>query len=159
MTCVTKTMKTRFQALFKAVGNNSTDRLRPCDVQKTNKLAKIEARGIDGIPNECLSHLPRRPLVQIHSFIQPLVSSPTFSAALEGGKKLTILNPGKNPKFTSNKPHVHNGLIIQGRYSKNSPKAHRTKGLCTHKSIWPSCTSEYDNSIYEAYESRDLKFH
>jgi hypothetical protein len=37
-------------------------RIRPCDIQKIiNTLKLRKACGIDGIPNECLRHLPLRP--------------------------------------------------------------------------------------------------
>jgi hypothetical protein len=55
------------QALLQAVDNNPPpERIRPCDVQKLINSVKFgKACGIDGIPNECLRHLPRRPLVHL----------------------------------------------------------------------------------------------
>jgi hypothetical protein len=42
------------------------ERTRPCDLQKIiNSLKLRKSCGIDGIPNECLRHLPRRPLVYL----------------------------------------------------------------------------------------------
>jgi hypothetical protein len=39
---------------------NAPARIRPCDLQKLlNSLKLKKACGIDGIPNECLRHLPR----------------------------------------------------------------------------------------------------
>jgi hypothetical protein len=53
-------------ALLETVDKNNPQRIRPCDVQKLIKSLKLrKARGIDGIPNECLRHLPRRPLVHL----------------------------------------------------------------------------------------------
>jgi hypothetical protein len=57
-------VETRVQALLKTVDNNPPERIRPCDLQKlVNSLKIRKACGIDGIPNECLRHLPKRPLV------------------------------------------------------------------------------------------------
>jgi hypothetical protein len=52
------------QALFEAVNNDPPEKVRPCDLLKSIFFLKLrKACGIDGVPNECLSHLPRRPLV------------------------------------------------------------------------------------------------
>jgi hypothetical protein len=60
----------RVQALLEAVDNKPPERTRPSDLQKLiNSLKLRKARGIDGIPNECPRHLPRRPLEHLtHSF-------------------------------------------------------------------------------------------
>jgi hypothetical protein len=52
------------------VDNNSPERIRPCEIQKLIKSLKLrQACGIDGIPNECLTHLSIGPIVQlIHLF-------------------------------------------------------------------------------------------
>jgi hypothetical protein len=52
---------TRVQALSEAVDDNS-----PCHVQKLiNSLKLTMACVIDGIPNEYLRHLPRKPIVHL----------------------------------------------------------------------------------------------
>jgi hypothetical protein len=59
-------LEARVQALLEAADNNPPQRITPCDVQKLiNALKLKKACGIDGIPNECLRHLPRRPLVHL----------------------------------------------------------------------------------------------
>jgi hypothetical protein len=56
-------VEARVQALLPAVDNKPPKRIRPCDLQKlANSLKLRKACGIDGIPHECLRHLPRRPL-------------------------------------------------------------------------------------------------
>jgi hypothetical protein len=51
-------------ALLEAVDNNPPERIRPCDLLKlVNSLKPRNACRIDGIPNECLRHFPRSPLV------------------------------------------------------------------------------------------------
>jgi len=57
------------EALLLTVNSDSPERLGPCDVQtliNSHQLGK--ACGIDGIPNECLRHIPRRLLVHITAF-------------------------------------------------------------------------------------------
>jgi hypothetical protein len=59
-------VEARVQALLEAVHNNTPNRIRPCDLQKLiNSLKLKKACGINGIQNECLRHLPRRPLVHV----------------------------------------------------------------------------------------------
>jgi hypothetical protein len=51
------------QALLAPVDDTPLEKLRPCDVHKLiNSFELRKACGLDGIPNECLRHLPR-PLV------------------------------------------------------------------------------------------------
>jgi hypothetical protein len=58
-------VEARFQTLLQTVDYSPLERVRPCDVQKIIKTLKLKkACGIDGIPNECLRHLPR-PLVHL----------------------------------------------------------------------------------------------
>jgi hypothetical protein len=63
-------VEARVQTLLEAVDNKLPERIRPCDLQKLiNSLKLRKSYGIDGIPNECLRRLPRRPLVLLtHSF-------------------------------------------------------------------------------------------
>jgi hypothetical protein len=73
ITCVKKTMNGTWRLESKLYSKLQTvtppEKVRPCDLQQL-----IKACGIDGIPNECLRHLPRRPLVHwthlINHFIQ-----------------------------------------------------------------------------------------
>jgi hypothetical protein len=59
-------VEAKVQALLETVDKNTLQRIRPCDIQKLIKSLKLrKACGTDGIPNECLRHLPRRPLVHL----------------------------------------------------------------------------------------------
>jgi hypothetical protein len=59
-------VEARVHALLQAIDNSLSKRIRPCDLQKlANSLKLKKACGIDGIPHECLRHLPRRRLVQL----------------------------------------------------------------------------------------------
>jgi hypothetical protein len=58
------------QALLEAVDNNPLERIGSCDLQKLiNSLKLRKAHGIGDIPNECLRHLPRRPLVHLTNLL------------------------------------------------------------------------------------------
>jgi hypothetical protein len=53
-------VEARVQALLETVNNNPQERIIQCDVQKLiNSLKLKNVCGIDGIPNECLGHLPK----------------------------------------------------------------------------------------------------
>jgi hypothetical protein len=66
---------------------------------KPLKLRK--ACGIDGIPNECLRHLKRRPLVYTH-LLNHCLRLWHFPNPWKEAKIITLLKPGKDPKFTQN---------------------------------------------------------
>jgi hypothetical protein len=75
-------VEARVQALFEAAGNHPPERIRPCDLQiLINSLKLRKACEIDGLPNECLIHLPRRPLVHLTNLINHCIwlsHFPTF---------------------------------------------------------------------------------
>jgi hypothetical protein len=59
-------VEARVEALLEAAESDSPERIRLCVLQKLlNSLKLKKACGIDGIPNQCLRHLPRRPLVHL----------------------------------------------------------------------------------------------
>jgi hypothetical protein len=62
------------QALLTSADDTPLGKVRPCDIHKlANSLKLRKAFVFDGIPNECLRHLLRRPLVHLtHFFYQCL---------------------------------------------------------------------------------------
>jgi hypothetical protein len=59
-------VKARIQTLLEAVDSKPPERIRVCDLQKLISSLKLRmCCGIDGIPNECLRQLARRPLVHM----------------------------------------------------------------------------------------------
>jgi hypothetical protein len=57
-------------ALLEDVDKKPSGEIRPRDPVKLIQLLKLrKACGIDGIPNECLKHLPRRPLEYLRTLI------------------------------------------------------------------------------------------
>jgi hypothetical protein len=96
-------VEARAQALPEAVDNNPLERIRSCDLQKlinSRKLRKV--RGIDGIPNACLKHLQRRPLVYLTHLINNCIRLSHFITSWKEAKVITLPTPGKDPKFTQN---------------------------------------------------------
>jgi hypothetical protein len=75
----------RVQALSEDVHDSPPKSVRPCDVQKLINSVKLRKTWeIDGIPNECLRHLPRRPLVHLTHLT--IAYGFAFSIVLEGSK-------------------------------------------------------------------------
>jgi hypothetical protein len=105
MTCVTENHKRRVEArvqtLLEAVDDTPLGKVGSCDMQKLIKLLKLrKARGIDGISNECLRYLPKRPLVHsTHLFNQCFWFS-NFSKVIEERKCHKLTRPGKDPEFS-----------------------------------------------------------
>ncbi|PNF15438.1 hypothetical protein B7P43_G18173, partial [Cryptotermes secundus] len=96
-------VEARVQVLLETVDENPPQRIRPCDVQKLIKSLKLrKACGIDGIPNECLRHLPRRPLVHLTHLFNHCFRLSHFPNTGKEAKVITLLKPGKDPKFSQN---------------------------------------------------------
>jgi hypothetical protein len=75
-------LEARVQALLEAVDNNPLERIRPCDFQKLiNSTNLKKGCGINGIPNECLRRLPRRPLVNLTHLINNYIWLSHFPAS------------------------------------------------------------------------------
>jgi hypothetical protein len=78
-------------------------KVSPCDLQKLiNSLKLNKACGIDGIPNEFLRHLPRRPLVHLTHLINHCIRLSHFPASWKEAKVVTLPKPGKDPKIPQN---------------------------------------------------------
>jgi hypothetical protein len=57
---------TTIQARLASVDGTPLGKVRPCEIHKlANSLKLRKASGLDGIPNECLRRLPRRPLIHL----------------------------------------------------------------------------------------------
>jgi hypothetical protein len=81
-------VEARVQDLLEAVDNNSPERIRPCDLQKIiNSLKLRKVCGIDGIPNECLSQLKRRPLVHLTNLFNHCIRLSHFPKSWKEEKK------------------------------------------------------------------------
>jgi hypothetical protein len=58
--------------------------------------------GIDGIPNECLRHLPKRSLVHLTPLFNHCLPLSHFPKPWKESKVITLLKTGKNRKFPQN---------------------------------------------------------
>jgi hypothetical protein len=65
-------------------------------------LCKFRSFGIDGIPNECLRHLSRRPLVHLTHLFNHCLRLSHFPKSWKEAKVITLPKPGKDPKFPQN---------------------------------------------------------
>jgi hypothetical protein len=93
----------RVQALLEAVDNKPPERKIPCDLQKLNKSSKLrKACRIDGIPNECLRHLPRRPLVHLAHLFNHCLRLSHFPKTWREAIFITLPKHGKEQKFPQN---------------------------------------------------------
>jgi len=95
-------VEARIQALHKAVDENAPNQIKPSDVLKLTKLLKKEkACEIEGIPNECLRHLPRRPLVHLTHLLNHCIRLSYFPETWKVAN-ITLPKPGNGPKFPQN---------------------------------------------------------
>jgi hypothetical protein len=108
------------QALHETVYNSPPIRIRSCDLQEL-----IKACGTDDIPNECLRHLPKRPLVHL---TQSLPSAIALPKSLEGIKNDNFAKTRRRSeiptKFTSDYSPVHDGQTIRKSNFKITPKTY-----------------------------------
>jgi hypothetical protein len=106
MICVAKSINGMWrlvQALLETVENNPPERIKPCDLQKlVNSLKIRKARGIDGVPNECLMHLPKRSLVHLSHLFNHCLRISHFPTPWKDAKIITLPKPGKDPTFSKN---------------------------------------------------------
>jgi hypothetical protein len=90
----------RVEAIGQDLPKQPPERIRRCDVQKfINTLKLRKACGIDGIPNECLRHLPRRPLVHLTQLYNHCIRLSHFPESWKEAKVITLPKSGKDKKF------------------------------------------------------------
>jgi hypothetical protein len=59
-------VETTVKALLASISGAPLGKVQPCDIHNlANSLKLRKACGLNGIPNESLRHLPRRPLVHL----------------------------------------------------------------------------------------------
>jgi hypothetical protein len=96
-------VEARVQTLLEAVDNKPPERIRPCHLQQLISSLKLrKACGIDGIPNEWLRHLPRRPLVNLTHLFNHCLRLSHFPKSWMETKIIKLPKPGKDPKFPQN---------------------------------------------------------
>jgi hypothetical protein len=94
------------QTLLEAVHNKPPtppERMGPCDLQKLISSLKLrKSCRIDGISNECLRHLARRPLAHFTRLFNHCLRLSNFPKSWREAKIITLPKPGKDPKFPQN---------------------------------------------------------
>jgi hypothetical protein len=71
-----------------ALHNTPLGKVRPYNIHKlVNSLKLRKACGLDGVPNEGLRHLPRRPLVHLTHLFKSLPLGVPFPKAFEASKR------------------------------------------------------------------------
>jgi hypothetical protein len=96
-------VEAQVQALFETMDDSPPKKVRLCDVLKLiNCLQLTKACGIHGIPNECLRHLPRSPLVHLTQLFNHYFWLSHFPTSWKKAKVITLPKPGKDPKFPQN---------------------------------------------------------
>jgi hypothetical protein len=94
-------VKTGVQVLLPLAGDTALEKTRPCDKEKLVKTLKLgKACGFDGIPNECLGDLPRRPLVHLTHLFNHCLRLSHFPKPWK--EVITLPKPHKDPKFPQN---------------------------------------------------------
>jgi hypothetical protein len=111
--------------------------------------------------NECLRHLPWRPLEHLTHLFKHCFRLGRFPAPWKGAKIITA-ETRQRPKisitFTCYRPPVHYVQTICETGFKNNPKTHWGNKLTKCKSGWLSSRSQYDTSMYETGGTRHPKF-
>jgi hypothetical protein len=96
-------VETTVKALLAFVSGTPLGKIRPCDVHNlANSLKLRKACGLDGIPNECLRHLPRKPLVHLTHLFNHCLRLSYFPKPWKEAKVMTLPKPGKDPKLPQN---------------------------------------------------------
>jgi hypothetical protein len=96
-------MEARVHALLRAAENNHPERIGPCDLLKLiHSLNVRKAYRIDDIPSEYLRHLPRRPLVYLTLLFNHCLQLSHFPKPWKEANVITLVKPGKDPKFPQN---------------------------------------------------------
>jgi hypothetical protein len=93
----------RVLVLVASTNDNPLGKVGPCDTLKVvNSLKLGKACGLDGIPNECLRHLPKRPLVRLTHLFNHGLRLSHFPESWKEAKVITLPEPGQDPKFPQN---------------------------------------------------------
>jgi hypothetical protein len=96
--------KLRAKALLASVDETPLGKVRPCDIlvhKLANSLKLRKASGLDGVPNKCLRHLPRRPLVHLTHLFNYCLRLSNFRKPWKEAKVM-LPKPSKDPKFPQN---------------------------------------------------------
>jgi hypothetical protein len=133
-------------------------RIRPCDLRKIiNSLKLRKACGIDGIPNECPRHLPRRPLVHLTHLFNHCLRLSHFPNPWKESKVRNLPKSGKDPKFHQNLRPISLLSTTRNLFEKVFFNYYKNilKMPAQRKPVWFPCTSQHDVAMYVAGGPRD----
>jgi hypothetical protein len=86
--------------LLASVDDTPLENVRPYDIHKlANSFNLRKDYRLHGIPNECLRHLPRRPLAHPTYLFNHCLRFSHFPKTLKENFFLTLLKSAKDPKF------------------------------------------------------------
>jgi hypothetical protein len=90
----------RIQALLASVDDTPLGGVKPCYILKLAKSLKLRnACGLDGIPNECLTHIPRKSLVYLIYLFNYCLRLSCFQKPWKKEKIISFPKPGEDQKF------------------------------------------------------------
>jgi hypothetical protein len=96
-------VETTAKAVLASVSGTPLEKIRPCDIHNlANSLKLRKACGLDGIPNECLRHLPRRPLEHLTHLFNHCLRLSYFPKPWKEAKVITLPKPSKDTNFPQN---------------------------------------------------------
>jgi hypothetical protein len=156
-------MEAQVETLLGTIIEDSPVKFWPCDIsEEIQSLKSGKACSFDGIPNEWLWHLPRRPLVHFTHLFNHCLQLDHFPVPWKEAEIITLLKPSKDPKFLRNLRPISllstTCKLFEKLILRTIQKAHWGKKLIEFKSFWLSSRSQYDTSMYEAGGLRHPKF-
>jgi len=151
------------QVLLDAEDNTAAESVRPCDVQKIIRTLKFgKACGLEDIPNECLGHLPRRPLVHLTHLFNHCFRLSYIPAALKEAKVIVLPKPGKDPKFPPNLQPISllstTGKLFEKVIQKLIQSHLEVNNLLNANQFGFRARHSATTPMHDAYGSRDPKF-
>jgi hypothetical protein len=94
-------VEAQVEALLATINKYTPVNFQPCDISKETQSLKLgKACGFDGIPKECIQHLPRRVLVHLTPLFNHHLCLGHFLASWKKAKIISLLKPSKDLKFT-----------------------------------------------------------
>jgi hypothetical protein len=92
------------------------------------------------------------------TFIWSLCLVVTFPIFLKGREYNKLTKPQQGFQISSENLLSFTGVLVETIILQIVQKAHREKEFAKCKSVWLSCTSQHDISMYQFYRKRDLNF-
>jgi hypothetical protein len=96
-------VEAQVEALLATADEDTPVNFQPCDFSKEIQFLKFrKVCCFDGIPNEYLQHLPRRPVVHLTHLFHHCLRLGHFPAPWKEAKMMALPKLGRDPKFPQN---------------------------------------------------------